>query len=152
MDRVQYLGYNVDEDGMHVDPSKIHVIRVCLSPTTLTEVHRFLNLANFCCRFMLGFSHITWVLNQVTRGGGKEKFMWGISQQQVFDDLNKFLCLTLVISLPDLQQPFEIEINDLDYVVGTVLIQHRHPLAYHSETLLDAIHKYPNYDKKCTPL
>jgi hypothetical protein len=133
---------------VHVDPTKIQVIRDWPAPTTLTELQIFLGLANFYRRFVLGFSHIAWALSQVTRGGGKEKFMWGLSQQQVFDDLKQHLCSTPVLSLPDLQQPFEIETDASDYVVGIVLTQHRHPVAYHSETLSDVICKYPTYDKE----
>jgi hypothetical protein len=55
---------------------------------------------------MLGFSHIAWALSQINKGGGKEKFLWGRSQQQAFDDLKQCLCSTPVISLPDLQYPF----------------------------------------------
>jgi hypothetical protein len=147
MNKVQYLGYIVDEHGVHVDPAKIQVIHDWPAPTTLTELQSFLGLANFYHRFMLGFSHIAWALSQVTRGGGKEKFMWGQSQQKVFDDLKQHLCSTPVLSLPDLQQPFEIETDASDYVVGAILTQHGHPMAYHSETLSDTIHKYPTYDK-----
>jgi hypothetical protein len=96
----------------------------------------------------LGFSHIAWALNQITRGGGKAKFAWGRSQQQAFDDLKQRLCSTLVLSLPDLQQPFEIETDASDYAVGTVLTQYDHPVAYHSETLSDVVRKYPTYDKE----
>jgi hypothetical protein len=127
MDRVQYLGYIVDEHGVHVDPTKIQVICDWPAPTMLTELQSFLGLANFYRRFMLGFSHIAWALSQVTRGGGKENFVWGLSQQQVFDDLKQCLCSTPVLSLPDLQQPFEIETDASDYVVGAVLTQHDHP-------------------------
>jgi hypothetical protein len=59
----------------------------------------------------------------------------GRSQQQVLDDLKQCVCSGPVISLPDLQKPFEIDINASDYVVGIVLTQHGHPVAYHSETL-----------------
>ena len=97
---------------------------------------------------MLGFSHISWALSQVTRGGGKEKFVWGLSQQQAFDDLKKSLCSSPIISLPDLQHPFHIEIDASDYVVGVVLTQQGHPVAYHSETLLYVARKYPTYDKE----
>jgi hypothetical protein len=97
---------------------------------------------------MLGFSHIAWALNKVTKDGGKEKFMWGLSQQQVFDDLKQFLCSSLVLSLPNLQQPFEINTDASDYVVGTVLTQHKHLVAYHNETLLDVVCKYPTYNKE----
>jgi hypothetical protein len=148
MDRVHYLGYIIDQHGVHVDPAKIQVIRDWPAPTTLTELQSFLGLANFYRRFMLGFSHIAWALNQVTRGGGKEKFVWGLSQQQAFDDLKKCLCSSPVLSLPDLQHPFEIETDASDYVVGIVLTQHDHPVAYHSETLSDVVCKYPTYDKE----
>ena len=76
MTQVQYLGYIIDEGGMHVDPTKIQVIRDWPTPTTLTELRSFLGLANFYHRFMLGFSHITWTLSQVTKGEAKEKLFW----------------------------------------------------------------------------
>jgi hypothetical protein len=69
----------------------------------------FLGLAIFYHRFVFGFSHIAWVLRQVTWGGRKDKFMWGQSQQQAFDDLKQRLCSTPVLSLSNLQEPFEIE-------------------------------------------
>jgi hypothetical protein len=97
---------------------------------------------------MLGFSHIAWALNQVTRGGGKEKFLWGMYQQQAFDDLKKCLYSSPVLSLLDLQHPFEIETDASNYVVVIVLTQHGHPVAYHSEILSDVVCKYPTYDKE----
>jgi hypothetical protein len=70
--------------GVHVDPTKIQVIQDWPAPTTLTELRRFLGLANLCRRFMLGFSHITWPLSQVTKGGAKAKFFWSeISTEDV---------------------------------------------------------------------
>ena len=96
---------------------------------------------------MLRFSHIAWALSQITRGGGKVKFVWGQSQQQAFDDLKQRLCSALVLSLPDLKHPFEIETDAPDYVVGAVFTEHGHLVAYHSETLSDVVRKYPTYDK-----
>ena len=75
MDRVHYLGYIIDQHGVHVDPAKIHVIHDWLAPTTLSKLRGFLGLANFYHRFMLGFSHIAWVLSQVTRGSDKDNFV-----------------------------------------------------------------------------
>ena len=45
------------------------------------------------------------------------------------------LCSAPILSLLDLQQPFEIETDPYDYVVGVVLTKHGHPIEYHSETL-----------------
>jgi hypothetical protein len=147
MDRVHYLGYIIDKHGVHVDLSKIQVIRDWPAPTTLTELWSFLGLANFYRRFVLGFFDIAWTLSQINRGGGKEKFAWGRSQQQEFNDLKRHLCSAPILSLPDLQHPFETETDASDYVVGVILTQHGHPVAYHSDTLSDIVRKYPTYDK-----
>ena len=47
MNMVQYLGYIVDEHGVHVDPAKIQVICDWPTLTTLTELRSFLGLAKF---------------------------------------------------------------------------------------------------------
>ena len=80
MTQVQYLGYIIDEQGVNVDLAKVQVIRDWPSPNTLTELRSFLGLAKFYRRFVLGFSHITWPLSQVTKGGVKAKFFWSESQ------------------------------------------------------------------------
>jgi hypothetical protein len=72
---------------------------------------------------VLGFSHITWPLSQVTKGRVKEKLFWYESQQKVFFELKHHLCSAPVLTLPDLQQPFEIEIDASDYAIGAVLTQ-----------------------------
>jgi hypothetical protein len=148
MDRVHYLGYIIDQYGVHVYLAKIQVICDWPAPTTIIELWSFLGLTNFYRRFVLGFSHIAWALSQVTKGGNKEIFVWDMSQKKSFDDLKKDLCSSLVLSLLDLQHPFEIETNSSYCVVGIILTQHDHPMEYHTETLLDVICKYPNYDKE----
>jgi hypothetical protein len=144
----QYLGYIIDEGVVHVDPTKIQVIRDWPAPSTLTELCNFLGLANFYSRFVLGFSHITWPLSQVAKGGAKEKFFWSESQQKSFRELKHLLCFAPVLTLPELKQPFEIETGASDYAIGAVLTQHGHPMAYHSETLSDTVWKYLTYDKE----
>jgi hypothetical protein len=97
---------------------------------------------------VLGFSHIAWVLSQVTKGSGKENFAWGKAQQKEFDDMMHIFFSTPLLSLPNLQQLFNIETDSSNYVVGIFLTQHSHPIAYHSETLSDTISKYRTYDKE----
>jgi hypothetical protein len=47
MNRVQYVGYIVDEHGVHVDLAKIQVIGDWSALTTLIELWNFLGQANF---------------------------------------------------------------------------------------------------------
>ena len=78
---IKYLGYVIDSEGVHVDPEKIQVIKDWPSPRNLIELRSFLGLANFYCRFVFGFSHLSWPLNQSLQGGMKEKSKWTSSQQ-----------------------------------------------------------------------
>jgi hypothetical protein len=132
---------------VHVDLAKIQVIRNWSAPTTLTELRNFLGLANFYRKFVLGFSHITWPLSQVTKGGAKEKFFWSESQHKAFGELKHHLYSAPMLTLLDLQQPFEIETDAYDYAIGAILTQDGHPVAYHSETFSDKVRKYPTYKK-----
>jgi len=106
-----------------VDPVKIQVIQDWPAPTTLIELHSFMGLANFYCRLVLGFSHTTWALSQVTKGGAKENIFLSKSQQKAFIKLKHHLCSAPVLKFPDLQQPFEIETDAFDYAIGVVLTQ-----------------------------
>ena len=58
------------------------------------------------------------------------------------------ISIALVLALPDLQQPFEIETDASDYAMGAVLMQHGKPICYHSETFNSAVVNYPTYDKE----
>ena len=82
-----------------------------------------MGLANFYRRFVLGFSHITWPLSQVTKAGAKEKLFWSESQHKAFIELKHRLCFAPMLTLPDLKQPFEIETDASDYDIGAVLTQ-----------------------------
>jgi len=73
--------------------------------------------------------------------------VWVLSQQKEFDDLKKHFFIALVISLPNLEQPFEIDTYASNYVVGTFITQYSHPVTYHSETLTYVVYKYPTYEK-----
>ena len=53
-----------------------------------------------------------------------------------------------MLTLIDLQQPFEIKKDASDYAIGAILTQEGHPMAYHSGTLSDTVWKYPTYDKE----
>jgi hypothetical protein len=73
--------------------------------------------------------------------------VWSTPQHKTFEDLKSHLYSTLVFIFPNLQRPFEIEIDASDYAIGTVLTQYGHMVAYHSETLSDVVQIYPTYDK-----
>ncbi|GJR12073.1 putative reverse transcriptase domain-containing protein [Tanacetum coccineum] len=54
--KVQFLGYVIDSEGIHVDPAKIESIKDWASPKSPTEIRQFLGLVGYYRRFIEGES------------------------------------------------------------------------------------------------
>ncbi|GJV58634.1 reverse transcriptase domain-containing protein [Tanacetum coccineum] len=64
---VQFLGHVINDDGVHVDPSKIEAVKNWEAPRTPTEVRSFLGLARYYRRFIENFSKISKSLTILTQ-------------------------------------------------------------------------------------
>jgi hypothetical protein len=53
-----------------------------------------------------------------------------------------------VLSLPKIQQHFEIKTDANGYAMGEVIMQYCKPICYHSETFNQVVVNYPKYDKE----
>ena len=134
MTNIKYLGYVIEYMGIHDDQGKVQILKDCPIPKKIHELRSFLSLENFYRRFILGFSHIAWHLNQLTKGNGKNVFKWTPTQQQAFEQIKNKICTIPVLVLPDLHQHFEIETDASNYALGVVITQSCHPVTFHFET------------------
>jgi hypothetical protein len=78
----------------------------------------------------------------------KKVFQWGGKQQKDFDTLKEKINSALVLALPNLRQPFEIQTDASNYAMGAVLLQHGKPICFHSENFNGDVINYPTYDKE----
>ena len=69
------------------------------------------------------------------------------TQQSNFEQIKNKLRTAPILVLPDLHQPFEIEIDASDYALGVVITQSRHPVTFHFETFNDTVRRYSTYEK-----
>ena len=75
----QYLCYLVKSKGIQVDLENIQVIKNWPDLRNSHELRSFIGLASFYRRFVLRFNHITWLMNQLTKGGGNTTLKWKIT-------------------------------------------------------------------------
>ncbi|GJX48149.1 putative reverse transcriptase domain-containing protein [Tanacetum coccineum] len=94
---VQFLGHVINGNGIHVDPSKIEVVKNWKAPRTPTEVRSFLGLDGYYRRFIENFSKIAKSLTILTQKC--KTFDWCEEQELTFQTLKDKLCNALVLAL-----------------------------------------------------
>nr|GEZ77913.1 putative reverse transcriptase domain-containing protein [Tanacetum cinerariifolium] len=68
---VHFLGHMVNSIGIHVEPSKIEVVKNVKAPKTPLEVQSFLGLAGYYRRFIMNFSKFVKPLTALTQKNQK---------------------------------------------------------------------------------
>ncbi|GJU38913.1 hypothetical protein Tco_1191870 [Tanacetum coccineum] len=89
----------INGNGIHVDPSKIEVVKNWKALRTPTVVHSFLGLVRYYHRFIKNFSKIAKSLTILTQKS--KTFDWGEEQELAFQTLKDKLCNAHVLALPD---------------------------------------------------
>nr|GFA79777.1 putative reverse transcriptase domain-containing protein [Tanacetum cinerariifolium] len=130
LSKVQFLGYVIDSEGIHVDPAKIESIKDWASPKTPTEIRQFLGLAGYYQRFIEGFLKIARPMTKPTQKS--VKFDWGEKVEAAFQLLKQKLCSALILALPEGSENFVVYCDASHKGLGAVLMQKEEVIAYTS--------------------
>ncbi|GJW51043.1 putative reverse transcriptase domain-containing protein [Tanacetum coccineum] len=126
--KVQFLGYVIDSQGIHVDPAKIESIKDWVSPKTPTEIRQFLGLFGYYRIFIEGFSKIAKSMTKLTQK--KVKFDWGDKEEAAFQLLNQKLCSAPILALPEGVENFIVYCDASHKGLGVVLMQNKKVIVY----------------------
>nr|GEX87017.1 putative reverse transcriptase domain-containing protein [Tanacetum cinerariifolium] len=108
---LQDKGHVIIGDGIHVDPSKIEVVKNRKDPRNLSEVRLFLGLVGYYCRFIGDFSKIAKALTILTQKS--KTYDWGEEQENAFQTLkDKLLGLGCVLMQRELFSNYDCEIHN----------------------------------------
>ncbi|GJY62216.1 putative reverse transcriptase domain-containing protein [Tanacetum coccineum] len=103
---VQLLRHLIDSQRLHVDPAKIEAVKNWASPTTPTEIRKFLGLVGYYRRFIEGFSKIAKSLTELTQK--TKSISEGEDQESAFQLLKQKLCEAPILALPEGNNDFFI--------------------------------------------
>jgi len=83
------------------------------------NVQKFLELVNYYCRFIQGFTLIARPLHDMVKKD--RKWEWIEKQERAFEELKKRFMQELVLAALDLDKKMKMEVDALDYAMGGVL-------------------------------
>lgn len=143
---VTFLGLVVSAEGIRMDPDKVQAVLNWPVPESRVALQRFLGFANFCRRFIRGFSQVAAPLTALT--SSKTLFSWSEAAQFAFDHLKRLFTSAPILIMPDPKRQFIVEVDASDVGVGVVLSQRSpqddriHPCAFYSHRLSPAQRNY----------
>ncbi|XP_019183693.1 PREDICTED: uncharacterized protein LOC109178513 [Ipomoea nil] len=86
-DNVAFLGHVITKEGIMVDPAKIQAIKEWPTPTTVSEIRSFLELAGYYRRFVPDFTKVAQPMMRLMK---KEiSFQWDTSCALAFQGLKE---------------------------------------------------------------
>ncbi|KAL0172165.1 hypothetical protein M9458_032476, partial [Cirrhinus mrigala] len=144
---VQFLGYIIDQQGVRMDERKVSAVVSWPEPTTIKELQKFLGFSNFYRRFIHSYSNITAPLTTLLRGKPKT-LCWTPEAAAAFQSLKSAFTQAPLLTHPDPDLPFVVEVDASTTGVGAILSQHHgdppllHPCAYFSRKLNPAERNY----------
>ena len=152
-----FLGFVVDQQGLHPDPDKVKAMVEFPRPTTVTQVKRFIGLTSYYRRFVPHFSTISAPITALISGKRKSnEISWTEEAIEAFDRLKSCLVTAPVLVSPDFTKPFVIQTDASNYGLAAVLIQEiegfEHPIAYASKTMNPAQKNYTTTEQEMLAL
>ncbi|GJS18562.1 putative nucleotidyltransferase, ribonuclease H [Tanacetum coccineum] len=141
---VQFLGHVINDNGIHVDPSKIEAVKNWKAPRTLSKVCLLLGLAGYYRRFIENFSKIAKSFTILTQKC--KTFNWGEEQENAFQTLKDKLCNAPVLDLLDGSEDFMVYYDASGLGLGCVLMQRGKAIAYTSRQLKIHEKNYTTHD------
>lgn len=151
MKSLKYLGYIIDEEGIHPDPEKTAAVHNYPQPKNVKDVRRLLGLAGWYRRFIPNFSTITAPLSEMTKKG--RKFVWSIEAENALQAIKNILVSEPVLANADYSKPFVIQTDASDLGMGGVLVQgegaEERVVAYTSAKFSATQRNYQTTEREC---
>jgi hypothetical protein len=149
VEEVPILGHIVGKGITRMEPAKTQVIKDWKAPTNKKEVQKFIGFCNFYRRYVRNFSKIARPITKLT---GDVAFVWTQEEQKAFEQLKEAILSPDVISLPQPDGLFRMEVDASGYAIGGVLSQLQDgkwkTIAFISRVLSPAEINYDIFDKE----
>jgi len=139
---VSFLGHTLSEGTLSPKQDTMDKILNAPPPRTQKQLRAFLGLANFYRKYVPNFAIVAAPLTDATRKGSPKEIPWNEARDQAFQELKKRISSPPILRLPDVNQPFILQIDASHLGVGAVLLQ---------EDTAGEKHQSPSQAESCSP-
>ena len=149
---VSFLGYVITAGGVQMDGPKVKAVTDWERPMSRRELQRFLGFANFYRRFIRNYGSVAAPLTALT--SPRVKLSWTPAAEAAFNDLKSRFTSAPILSQPDPDHQFVVEVDASDVGVGAILSQKSgadqkvHPCAFYSHKLTPTERNYDIGDRE----
>ena len=148
---INYLAHHVSQKGVLPSKKNLESIAQCPPPDTYTNLKSFVGLIGHYRCFIKGFAKIAAPLYDLTSGDNKDKKSEHVDLSpkacEAFDCLKAACLQAPILSFPDFNKPFLLEMDASGRGLGAVLSQKQadrryHPIAYVSHVMNETEQRY----------
>jgi transposase InsO family protein len=150
MQSIDYLGFEVDRNGIRPGEKKIQAVKDFPRPTDQHKIRQFIGLASFFRRFVRNFSIIAKPLTQLLKQDSK--FTWGDQEENAFVQLKNVLTNRPILVFFNPSYDTELHTDASKLGVAGILLQRKdkadpfQAVAYYSrQTSPEEMH-FTSYD------
>lgn len=148
---VEYLGFKIDEKGVHPTESKVDAIVKAPAPTNISELRSFLGLLNYYGKFVANLSTLLHPLHQLLQAN--VNWQWSSQCAHAFNACKQQLLSSKWLAHYDPKKPLRLACDASPYGVGAVISHvlpsgEEHPIAFASRTLTASEKNYAQIEKE----
>lgn len=153
--RVTYLGKLVGQGQVRPVQAKIEAILDFPQPSNKRELRRFLGMTGYYRGFCSNFATVVTPLTDLLKA--ERKFVWNAECEAAFDSAKDLLCHAPVLSAPNFDLPFKLQVDASGVGAGAVLLQEdkvgiEHPVCYFSKKFTTCQRNYSTIEKEALAL
>lgn len=148
---IDFLGHEVNKDGITPLPSKVQAIIDFPRPSSVKSLQEFTGMVNFYHRFLPHAAAMMRPLYKALSGKAKD-FVWNNEMEKAFSDTKSAMAQATMLTHPVQDAPISLVTDASDVAVGAILQQRVNdqwtPLAFFSKQLRDPERKYSAFDRE----
>ena len=147
---VKFLGQLIDSQGIRADPDKTSALDNMKVPSCVSDLRRFLGMANQLGKFSPQLAEVSQPLRELL--SPRQSWQWGLAQDQAFAKVKAELVHPTVLALYDADASTKISADASSCGLGAVLLQKSNemwkPVAYASRSMTNTESGYAQIEKK----